>query len=119
MGRAFVGIGLYMIFGRFFVDEKICAGTIYALTDQRVLILSGQWRRNIRSLELAGISEINISERPNGRGTITSGPPSSFGTGIRGGGRNLSPAFDGIPQARDVLKWIRDAQRALARNSNT
>jgi len=121
-GIPFVLIGLHMIFGRFFVDAKNRAGTIYALTDQRVLILSGLWRRSIRSLELAGLSEINLTERPDGRGTITFGSPSSFGMGARGwppGNRNLSPSLDGVAQARDVLKKIRDAQRTLARSPNT
>ncbi len=113
-----------MIFGRFFADAKTRAKTIYALTDQRVLIVSGLWRRSIRSLELPGLSEINLFGTA-GWSWYDHIRPSL--AGLRHGGAGLapsataisaSPSFDGIPQARDVLKKIRDAQRAYARSPN-
>ncbi len=115
-GVPFVLIGLYIIFGRFFADAATRARTIYALTDRRVLILGGLWKTSIRSLELAGMSEINLTESQNDRGTIVFGPPPTFASGPRGwpmSGRNQSPSFDGIPGARSVLTQIRDAQRKL------
>ncbi len=116
-GVPFVLVGLYLIFGRFFADARTRARTIYALTDQRVVILGGFWRPSLRSLELAGLSEINLTERQDGRGSITFGPLSNLGAGMRGwptGNRNQSPCFEGIPQARSVLTQIRDARRKLA-----
>ena len=117
-GLMFVCIGLYFVFGRFFADAATRAKTIYGLTDQRILIVSGWWSRNIRSLELMGLSEINISEKSDGRGTITFGPVGFNGGMVRGwpgNNRTARPAFEGIPQAREVLKMIRDAQKALGR----
>ena len=115
-GVPFVLVGLYIIFGRFFADAATRARTIYALTDRRVLILGVLWKTSIRSLELAGLSEINLTEGQNGRGTIVFGPPPTFGSGPRGwpmNNRNQSPSFYGIPGARSVLTQIRDAQRKL------
>jgi hypothetical protein len=38
-GIPFVMVGLYLIFGRFFVDAHVRARTFYAVTDRRVLVL--------------------------------------------------------------------------------
>ena len=51
-GIPFVAIGLYVVFGRFFVDALQRARTYYALTDQRALIISGLVNRQTKSLPL-------------------------------------------------------------------
>jgi hypothetical protein len=117
-GLMFVCVGLYFVFGRFISDAAVRAKTIYGLTNQRVLIMSGWWSRNVRSLELVGLSEINISEKTDGAGTITFGPTGfngGLGRGWPGNNRYASPALEGIPKARAVLKMIRDTQKALGR----
>lgn len=118
-GIPFVLVGLWLIFGRFFGDAWSRARTIYGVTSGRVLIITGVWRRTTRSLDLRGLSEINISERSDGRGTITFGPLATFSAGYfgtRGWPGNYqaqSPAFEGIPRVREVQKLIREAQRAV------
>jgi hypothetical protein len=115
-GVPFVLVGLYLVFGRFFVDAWTRARTGYAVTDKRVLVLSGLWRRNTRSLELLGLSEINIAETKDGRGTITFGPTAGYAQSLRGwpgAAQSAVPAFEGIVRPRDVLKTVRNAQRAL------
>jgi hypothetical protein len=114
-GVPFVCFGLYFVFGRFIVDAGVRARTIYAVSNQRILILSGWWKRSTRSMDLLNLGEINLSEDANGRGTITFGPPNPYnywGRGWPGGGRVASPAFERILDARQVVKTIRDAQKA-------
>jgi hypothetical protein len=119
-GLPFVAIGLYMIFGRFFADAFARARTIYAVTNQRVLILSGVLSRNRRSLELVGLGEINSREKADGGGTITFGAPSPFAAFRFWPGMNrTNPAFEGVARVRDVLKTIRDAQRAASRGGDS
>src|SRR5262245_49645079 len=55
----FVLIGLYMIAGRFFVDAVQRANTHYAITNERVLIVSGWLTRNVRTLSLQNLSDVN------------------------------------------------------------
>jgi len=120
-GIPFVVVGLYMIFGRFFTDAWTRAGTAYAVTDKRVLIISGLWRRNTCSLELLGLSEINCSETRDGRGTITFGPTAGYAQTLRGWPgtvQNAVPAFEGILRSREVLNTVRNAQRALAKTAS-
>lgn len=115
-GIPFVAMGLWLIVGRFFGDAWSRARTVYGVTSSRVLIVSGVIRRGTRSLELLGLSEINLSERTDGYGTITFGPMSTFNAlrGWPGSNPYQSPAFEGIARARQVHQIIREAQRAAA-----
>jgi len=116
-GVPFVLIGLYFIFGRFIEDVMRRGRMIYAVTDQRVILLTNFFGHNVRSLRLRGLTEINLSKKSDGSGTITFGPANSsseWARGWPGTGRNTNPAFEGIARAQDVLKIIRDAQTASA-----
>lgn len=115
-GIPFVLVGLWMIFGRFFTDAWTRARTVYGVTSRRVLIINGLARRQVRSLQLLGLAELNNSEQADGSGTITFGAGPAW-TAVRGwpmSNQYLPPAFDGIPNVRDVLQTIRNAQRAAA-----
>jgi hypothetical protein len=115
-GVPFVLVGLYIVFGRFIVDAKSRARTVYAVTDRRVLIVSGLFRKNIQSLFLRGLAEMNLSEDHAGRGTITFGrtgfPQIMMIRGWPGTGTSLPPAFEGIDHAAQVLDIIRKAHNA-------
>jgi hypothetical protein len=114
-GIPFVLIGLYLIFGRFIEDMARRARTIYAVTDRRAILLTNFLGHNVRSLHLQGLSDINLSKKPDGLGTIVFGPAnisSEWARGWPGARGNISPAFEGIARAQDVLKIIRDAQAA-------
>ena len=113
-GIPFVLFGLYFIFGRFFADSARRARTIYAVTDRRAILLSEFFGHNVRTVTLSGLTEINLSKKATGFGTITFGP-ANYVYGARGWpstSRNTAPQFENIARAEDVLKIIRDAQAA-------
>jgi len=111
----FILIGLYLIVGRFFIDAAQRRRTFYALTNERILIVSGLWSRDIRSIALRMLDQVDVSARASGEGTITFGRGAyrSFALpgwpGMKG---YLAPMFEMIPDVAAVAKLIRDAQRA-------
>ena len=116
-GIPFVAVGLYLIAGRFFYDAFCRARTLYGVTNQRALIISGIWQRNTQSIFLEGLTNINLREAGSGSGTITFGPePSGFSWnagGWPGANRNMSPRFEAIDEPRRVLDLIRNAQKTV------
>ena len=79
-GLPFVAMGIYMVIGRFFVEARQRASTFYAVTEERVLIVSGLLSRTVKSLNLRTLSDISLSEKGSGEGTITFGPQNPFAT---------------------------------------
>ena len=112
----FILIGLYLVIGRFFIDAGQRRRTFYALTDERILIVSGLSSRNVRSLSLRTLDQVDVSARASGQGTITFGR-SPFGSFALPGWPGMkgyqSPMFEMIPDVTAVAKLIRDAQRAV------
>jgi hypothetical protein len=117
-GAGFVAVGLYFVFGRFIADAMNRARTSYGVTDRRILIVSGITNRRVKSLALQGLSEIELQEKANGRGTITFGPQPGFagnwGRGWPGGNRYAAPAFENIDGARQVYDLVRRTQQTIA-----
>lgn len=115
-GLPFVIIGLYMIFGRFFYDAKRRSKTFYGLTDQRAIIITGLLGHSIKSLNLATLSDVNLSEKSDMTGTITFGQDNNLagifsGNGFPGGQRNMVPKFELIENAKDVYNKLRQLQK--------
>jgi hypothetical protein len=118
-GVPFVLIGIYLIAGRFFVEAKQRAQTCYAVTNERILIISGLFRRTIKSLSLRTMTDVSLSESANGEGSITFGAASAISSMFGGfsswpGMNNQAPRFDVIPNAKSVYDTIRAAQRAAS-----
>lgn len=118
-GVPFVCTGLFLIFGRFFADSVVRKRTYYGLTDQRILILGGWRGRQLRGIELAGLSEVGLNERADRSGTITFGPTGPLlatwpKSTWNSGGRTAPPCFEMIEDARKVYELIREAQRGSA-----
>jgi Bacterial PH domain len=116
-GVPFVLVGLYIIFGRFWVDARQRAQTIYAVTSERVVIVSGVLARRTKSLNLATISDLSLTERGDDSGTITFGPVPPFywwygAAGWPGLGHTAIPSFELADEARRVYEIVREAQRA-------
>jgi hypothetical protein len=115
-GILFVAIGIYMVIGRFFAEALQRSKTYYALTTDRVLIVSGVFSRTIKSLSLTTLSDITLTEGRSGKGSITFGPQSPFVSAFGGasswpGAQQQSPRFDLIDDATSVYEMMRRAQR--------
>jgi len=114
-GIPFVLFGLYLIFGRFFVDAKMRESTEYAITNRRAIIVSGIFSRSVRSINLQTTPEITFTERPDRSGTITFGSAPAYG---RWGQRDLlfpgmsaQPAFEMIDDVGAVYDIIQKAKQ--------
>ena len=119
-GIPFVLAGIYLLVGRFYVDAVIRTRTCYGLTNQRVIILSGLWTRQVKSLSLRTLPEISLREGPGARGTIEfdSSPwpmmqwfPGMIWPGIS---RYQPPSFELVERAREVYDLVRMAQQEAA-----
>jgi hypothetical protein len=116
-GIPFVLVGLYLIVGRFFADAKMREKTLYALTGERVLILSGVFRRESKSLTLRNLPEVSVVRARDDSGTVSFGsaPPfAAFSGGIAGwpgSGRMQPPQFEMIDDVAAVAALVREAQR--------
>lgn len=116
-GVPFVLIGLYIMVGRFFFDREQRKKTYYALTNERVIIISGVFNQNTRTLYLKKLPEINISTKGDGKGTITFGASHPLawmysGSGFPSMGRyNIAPSFELIDDAKNVYQHIKRLQR--------
>jgi PH (Pleckstrin Homology) domain-containing protein len=118
-GVPFVLMGMYITVGRFFADARQRARTYYGLTDQRVVIITGLFRRQVRSLPLRTLQDITLDERGDRSGTISFGggnPMANWfgGSGWPNTGGQRAPAFELIENARQVHTRIRAAQAAAA-----
>jgi hypothetical protein len=60
-GTPFVLIGIYIIAGRFFVDAKQRERTVYGVTSERIVIVSGLLSRKIKSLNIRSLFEVFAS----------------------------------------------------------
>lgn len=115
-GVPFVLIGLYLIFGRFFVDARARANTSYGLTDRRAIIVSGAFSRTVDSLPLQGLNHVALRESSDGTGTVLLGRPHPFSglyAGMQWPGmlRYETPRFERIPDAKRVHDQLLEAQR--------
>jgi hypothetical protein len=116
-GVPFVLAGIYIVLGRFFVDAALRTRTYYALTSQRIVILSGLWTRELKSLWLRSLPELSLKEGPGTRGTIEFGsspwPMGQWfrGTSWPGMSKHQPPSFELIEDPRSVYDLVRAAQR--------
>jgi hypothetical protein len=114
-GIPFVLVGLYMVAGRFVVEAWQRAYTDYAVTDERIIIRSGIFRRQMKSLNLRAMGEFSLTENGKGEGTIVFGvsPAGNLFSGLASWpGVEELPRFDTIPEARKVYEIIRNAHSA-------
>ena len=115
-GIPFVLIGIYLIVGRFFIDSQLRSHTYYGVTDQRVLVLSGVWAREVMSVSLQNLYGITLRERSDGSGDILFGsmyPMSEMErhTAWSAAAKKRVPTFEFICDVRKVYDLIQQAKR--------
>lgn len=114
-GIPFVFVGLYMVIGRFFIDAKKRANTVYGLTKERILIKSGVFNKEIKSINLRTISDITFSQKADNSGTINLGPTDprySMMQGMDWPGIKPANCLDMIEDVQNVYDKIIKLQRA-------
>jgi len=119
-GIPFVCIGLYFIFGRFFADAYNRSRTFYGVTNERIIILSGIFSRQVKSLQLRTLSDISLNQGSGDVGTITFGPSQNTmnifmpSGSWPGAARYAPPSFDLIERPKEVYNIIRQAQKGAS-----
>lgn len=111
----FVVAGIYLLAGSFFWDSWRRRTIYYGLADDRAIIVQKSWPASSRSVDLAGVAELNLTESQNGRGTITFGPTPSVALINHPTYTNASPAYDEIEDARSVYERILRARSETRR----
>jgi len=115
-GVPFIILGLYFVFGRFIHVGMAAARTFYALTDKRIMIVTGLISKRFTSLDIRDIPVINLRLRRGGVGDIQFGNPSPFmeqfanfpNMCIYG---NQIPAFKNIENVEGMFNEIRELKR--------
>ena len=116
-GLAFVCIGLVFSIGRFFIDAQKRKNTTYGITDSRVIIKSGLFARELKSLPLRNLSDLSYKEKADGSGSISLGPAitSPFGMRRRGfaswSSDQASPSLEFIDEVATVYNLLLAQQR--------
>ena len=115
-GIPFVLVGLYMIVGRFFVQQYMRGRTRYAITDKRVLQIRGG---KLTCLDRNALPEIQLTVNRDGSGTIAFGNGYSFQPwgqhAFRGfvgmHGNMYGPSMRPARYDRPILENIRDVNQ--------
>lgn len=115
-GVPFLVVGVYLVAGRFFVDALKRRNTAYALTDRRVIIVSGLFSPRTMSHALRAIPGITLSERLWGEGDVVLAATGMSHVGIGGlvpRGSTVPPALEFLPNASRVCAMVEDARRRV------
>lgn len=114
-GIPFVVVGLILVIGRFFLDSKQRDGTYYGLTEERIIIKTGLFKKTIKSLNIRALSDIEYTEKSDGSGTINIGPKNPFtmpGNGMDWWpGVKFNPSLDMIQDVKKVYSKIIELQK--------
>jgi len=113
-GIPFVIVGLYITIGRFFFDAKKRMNTIYGITNDRIIIKTGFFSREVKSLNIRTLSDITINQKADNSGTITLGPTDfryAMMQGMEWPGAKQPPRLELIADAKSVYDKIINLQR--------
>lgn len=114
-GVPFIVAGFYIFAGRFIWDMIKRKRTVYAVTNDRVIIKSGVFNKVINSYYIKTIPALNLTEKNDGSGTITfgqnSGGNSFFNNSRYVSGFNPPTGLEFIEEVRKVYSLIVAQQR--------
>lgn len=115
-GLPFILVGLYICVGRFFADMARRKNTIYGITTERVIIRSGIFNMDTKSINIKNITDLILSEKKDGYGTILFGATSTgtiaFNTLNTWQGSKSVNGFELIPDAKKVYNILVERQKA-------
>jgi hypothetical protein len=120
-GLPFVAIGFGMLGARFVGEPMARRSTHYALTDRRVMIVTGRKSQTVTSVPLEKIENVGMTVHRNGTGTLNfAGGPNVaiFGsatiyTRSTRDGSSSPPVFDHIADPKKVYDLVMKAQDDL------
>lgn len=75
LGVILILVGLHLLFGRFVLSAQWAAHTVYAVTNQRVMILT---RCRQKDIDLERVSRVRLRRHRNGLGTVFFDQPRVF-----------------------------------------
>jgi hypothetical protein len=113
-GIPFLLAGLYFTVGRFFIDAKKRANTIYGITPDRIILKSGIFSSEITSVNIRTLTDITINQKSDNSGTITLGPTDirySMMQGMEWPGIKQPLRLEFIEDVKSVYDKIIDLQR--------
>ena len=103
-GLPFLVVGLYLIVGRFWHDAAVRRRLVYAVTNQRILVLRGSNSSKVRSLDIHRLPRLELSEYNDGTGTIDFEGNSMFSGSAMGSFGWWVPSLRGASQFFRVTK---------------
>lgn len=122
-GVPFVLIGQYLIWGRFFMAAWKKAGTYYAVTDRRVLVVQNAWKYKTASSYIDALPVLTLESGSGSLGTLRFGPrPDVFARNNSFGvwdGMNIDdiPVFRDIECVREVYQLVGELREKARKTS--
>ncbi|HTD41497.1 MAG TPA: PH domain-containing protein [Mucilaginibacter sp.] len=113
----FLFAGCYITFGRFWIDKRRRANTVYGITNDRIIIRSGVFSKKVNSFNIKTLSNLSVDEKSDGTGNIIFSQ-NDFMFGMMSGmiwqsmGTRFVPRFELIEDVRSVYNIILKLQRA-------
>ncbi len=104
-GILIVLIWLYVVVGRFFLDAKKRENTCYGITQDRIIIKSGIFSKEFKSLNIKTLSAISLNQFKDKSGTITLGTTYFHYSLMQG------LEWTGIKQPPPRLEFIQDVEK--------
>jgi hypothetical protein len=119
----FIGVGIYIVAGRFVYDALLRKNTHYALTDRRAIILTDFLFRKLQSIDVVSFDPLTIEVGRSGVGKISFGVvpdtnTSIFSRGLFNNNQNPPPSFSALDNAQSVYELIRQIQRSRMYSGN-
>ena len=98
-------VGVYLLVGRYIYDIKLREKTVYAVTNERILIKNGIFKRATTSYAINNLPEIIFTENSDNTCNIAFGRGSSY-TVRRQNRTEEPPSFEAIDDGKTVYQLI-------------